>query len=177
MCTASCPGQTYASWHVQVHVLVLPIFGCDCWWYELCEGSSRAWCLQHACLSTPKTRPDQIDLRVWSREWLLTFGLGIIIIQGVSSRKSLTGVNIMWAWNPLWRFRLRQVRVAMRSRSPIPWTPYQVTRCYKDLVIATPTNPQVLKSDQAAGVTSNQTMASNHKLTGDEIATMESSPL
>jgi hypothetical protein len=25
----------------------------------------------------------------------LTFGLGIIILQGVSSRKSLTGVNIM----------------------------------------------------------------------------------
>jgi hypothetical protein len=29
------------------------------------------------------------------REWLLTFGLGIIILQGVSSRKSLAGVNIM----------------------------------------------------------------------------------
>jgi hypothetical protein len=29
------------------------------------------------------------------REWLLTFGLGIIILQGVSSRKSLLGVNIM----------------------------------------------------------------------------------
>jgi hypothetical protein len=29
------------------------------------------------------------------REWLLTFGLGIMILQGVSSRKSLAGVNIM----------------------------------------------------------------------------------
>jgi hypothetical protein len=29
------------------------------------------------------------------REWLLTFGLGIIILQGVSRRKSLAGVNIM----------------------------------------------------------------------------------
>jgi hypothetical protein len=28
------------------------------------------------------------------REWLLTFGLGIIILQGVSSRKSLAGVNM-----------------------------------------------------------------------------------
>jgi hypothetical protein len=27
----------------------------------------------------------------------LTFGLGIIILQGVSRRKSLAGVNIMWA--------------------------------------------------------------------------------
>jgi hypothetical protein len=24
-----------------------------------------AWCLQHACLSTPKTLLEQIDLRVW----------------------------------------------------------------------------------------------------------------
>jgi hypothetical protein len=23
------------------------------------------WCLQHACLSTPKTGLEQIDLRVW----------------------------------------------------------------------------------------------------------------
>jgi hypothetical protein len=23
------------------------------------------WCLQHACHSTPKTRLEQIDLRVW----------------------------------------------------------------------------------------------------------------
>jgi hypothetical protein len=23
------------------------------------------WCLQHACLSTPKNRLEQIDLRVW----------------------------------------------------------------------------------------------------------------
>jgi hypothetical protein len=29
------------------------------------------------------------------REWLLTFGLGFIILQGVSRRKSLAGVNIM----------------------------------------------------------------------------------
>jgi hypothetical protein len=29
------------------------------------------------------------------REWLFTFGLGIMILQGVSSRKSLAGVNIM----------------------------------------------------------------------------------
>jgi hypothetical protein len=29
------------------------------------------------------------------REWLLTFGLGIIILQGVSRRKCLAGVNIM----------------------------------------------------------------------------------
>jgi hypothetical protein len=29
------------------------------------------------------------------REWLLTFGLRIIILQGVSRRKSLAGVNIM----------------------------------------------------------------------------------
>jgi hypothetical protein len=30
-----------------------------------------------------------------SKGILLTFGLGIIILQGVSSRKSLAGVNIM----------------------------------------------------------------------------------
>jgi hypothetical protein len=24
-----------------------------------------SWCLQHACLSTPETRLEQIDLRVW----------------------------------------------------------------------------------------------------------------
>jgi hypothetical protein len=29
------------------------------------------------------------------REWLLTFGLGIIILQGVSRRKSLAGLSIM----------------------------------------------------------------------------------
>jgi hypothetical protein len=33
------------------------------------------------------------------REWLLTFGLGIIILQGVSRRKSLAGVNIMSMYN------------------------------------------------------------------------------
>jgi hypothetical protein len=36
------------------------------------------------------------------REWLLTFGLGIIILQGVSSRKSLAEVNIMLLHRPKW---------------------------------------------------------------------------
>jgi hypothetical protein len=31
-----------------------------------CPGNrQQSWWLQHACLSTPKTRLDQIDLRVW----------------------------------------------------------------------------------------------------------------
>jgi hypothetical protein len=34
------------------------------------------------------------------REWLLTFGLGIIILQGISRRKFLAGVNIMTMQGP-----------------------------------------------------------------------------
>jgi hypothetical protein len=34
----------------------------------------------------------------------LTFGLGIIILQGVSRRKSLAGVNIMMHKFPVWDF-------------------------------------------------------------------------
>jgi hypothetical protein len=38
--------------------------------------------------------------------WLLTFGLGIILLQGVSSRKYLAGVNIMYTTKKPWlKFR------------------------------------------------------------------------
>jgi hypothetical protein len=35
---------------------------------------------------------------------MLTFGLGTIILQGVSRRKSLAGVNIMGTFAPLFHF-------------------------------------------------------------------------
>jgi hypothetical protein len=41
----------------------------------------------------------------YQRERLLTFGLGIMILQGVSSRKSLAGVNIMIGQIPLYKFQ------------------------------------------------------------------------
>jgi hypothetical protein len=36
----------------------------------------------------------------------LTFGLGIIILQGVSRRKSLAGVNIMYEWSVLFQGKI-----------------------------------------------------------------------
>jgi hypothetical protein len=55
--------------------------------------------IDNSCLSLANTQDERFTpfLVIKMIKGLLTFGLGIIILQGISRRKSLAGVNIMCA--------------------------------------------------------------------------------
>jgi hypothetical protein len=52
--------------------------------------------IDNSWLGLANTQDERFTPYQDQREWLLTFGLGIIFLQGVSRRKSLAGVNIMY---------------------------------------------------------------------------------
>jgi hypothetical protein len=57
--------------------------------------------IDNSCLGLANAQDERFTpflvIKIKWNDCMLTFGLGIIILQGVSRRKSLAGVNIMYS--------------------------------------------------------------------------------